>query len=150
MKAYFIFVNVFGYVMSLDFKNISTFPNILELVKMSHNVYYRIDSSHWLNVTLTKVRDLSITNNTVRAYLFSNDDGTENVVSFKGTSTFWTSLSVHEENEPDSIKIKSLTARNDKYNDNLYYSCCFYKQSKLFKCDNKCENGEFDKKVNVV
>lgn len=140
MKAYFIFNSIFGLVMSLDFENIPLYSNILEFGKMSYNVYYDIGSSHWLNVTLLNVTDISITNDTVRAYLFSNKLGTENVVAFKGTSTFWTTLSLDKtEDKNDIIQINSLTAHNDKFNDNLYYSCCFYKQSNLFKCDNQCK-----------
>lgn len=151
MKAYFIFSNIFSYVTSLDFENIPIYSNILEFGKMSYNVYYDINNSHWLNVTLLNVTDISITNDTVRAYLFSNDLGTENVVAFKGTSTFWTTLSLDNSNNLDNllqntktntqIGIDSLTAHNDKFNDNLYYSCCFYKQSKLFTCDTQCSKS---------
>jgi lipase ATG15 len=150
MKAYFIFSTIFSRVTSLDFENILLYSNILEFGKMSYNVYYDIGSDNWLNVTLLNVTDISITNDTVRAYLFSNDLGTENVVAFKGTSTYWTTLSLDNSNNLDNllqntntnnqIEINSLTAENDKFNDNLYYSCCYYKQSNIFTCNNECNN----------
>lgn len=117
-----------------------SYATVLELATMSRNVYYNLNSSDWLNGTYTNVWDVSVSNDTVRAYLFTGSD-IGNVVAFKGTSTYWTTVQIRDPSLcyrknafVDDVSVMS-TVQNDKYNDNLYYTCCFYKQSTLFGCN---------------
>jgi putative lipase involved disintegration of autophagic bodies len=57
---------------------------------------------------------------TVHAYVFS--DNKTAIVAFKGTS------------------LTSKTSNNDKINDNLFFSCCFYKENTHFR--DICENDK--------
>ena len=102
------------------------YHNVLELAKMSYNVYYQPEQGKWYDVELNRTVDVSANDDTVRAYLFGNDD--YNAIVFKGTSIYWGS----KESAKDTVY-------NDKYNDNLFFSCCYYQQSNLFdKQDCEC------------
>ncbi|NBP01496.1 MAG: hypothetical protein EBU90_15420 [Proteobacteria bacterium] len=102
------------------------YRNVLELAKMSYNVYYTPEQGKWYDVELNRTVDISASEDTVHAYLFGNDD--YNAIVFKGTSIYWGSKS-----------FGSDTVYNDKYNDNLFFSCCFYQESNLFnKQDCEC------------
>lgn len=116
------------------------YHTVYELAAMSHNVYYKIDSESWINVTLDQVVDVSISNDTIKSYFFTNVEKNIGVISFKGTS-LWNNINKNIlQNECDDndneVDIESVSS-NDKYNDNLFFSCCFYKQSPLF---GKCES----------
>jgi lipase ATG15 len=118
------------------------FTIVREFAQMSHNVYYHIGSKSWINVTLNNVYDVSVSNDTVKSYLFTDDSKDTAVISFKGTSVYWVSNSQTPFDKVKNIDTDTMcalsTATNDKYNDNLFFSCCFYKESSLFKqC--KCE-----------
>jgi lipase ATG15 len=103
-----------------------------------------IGDSNWCDVDLKNVKNISINEDSVKAYMFSNEDYSTNVISIKGTSLYWYS-SMNDED----YKLKSTvnvdrvfgkgTGYNDKYNDNLFLSCCFYKESKFFS-DIKCND----------
>jgi lipase ATG15 len=122
------------------------YNTISDLAKMSYNVYYDINHKNWLNTTLKNVIDVSISNDTVRAYLFTNDEKTNNVIAFKGTSTYWTNNNnklnemYYSQNQKNMCMLSS--SENDKYNDNLFFACCFYKQNSLFESCNECNNME--------
>lgn len=97
------------------------YNNVLQLAKMSEAVYALPHDG----------TDISIDNDTVKAYLFSNHDLSVNVVAIKGTTTFWG---------------QSWNVYNDKFNDNLYFSCCFYQQSSMFRSLNcSCDNENISK-----
>jgi len=87
------------------------FANVQQFARMAYDAYSKTDTSDWYTVPGTHV---PIDLNSIRGYIFTN--GTHNVVSIKGTS---------------------INIRTDRYNDNLFLSCCFYKQSGLFK--NTCD-----------
>lgn len=118
------------------------YDNILELAKMANNVYINNDDTRWMNVSLEEVYDMSIKNDSLKVYLFRG--GGTNVIAIKGTSLYW---SLEEEIcKPEDINgdINVLsTYYNDKYNDNLYFSCCYYKESNLFS---KCESCQEEKR----
>ena len=116
---------------------------------MSHNVYYPIGDKTWLNTTLSSVFDISVSNDTIRSYLFTDETRNVAVIAFKGTSIYWTGSNTNANTnantgnvsivdtslqfEMTNDKMCSLsTYKNDKFNDNLFFSCCFYKQSSLF------------------
>lgn len=164
------------WIFELVFASILKYETVYELAKMSNNVYHSIGSKYWLNTTLDIVENRTIENNTVKAYLFTNNEKDKIVISFKGTSIYWTNYnSLDTQSIPDENSIGILqneyetctlsTSANDKYNDNLFFSCCFYKQSSLFKvcdgcqelgnseCCSKCYNSsiEYDKNyINMV
>ena len=137
-------------IFKLVFANILKYETVYELAKMSNNVYYSIESNHWLNTTLDIVENRTIENDTVKAYLFTNDEKDKIVISFKGTSVYWTSLHTQNTLIPDQNSVLQnehetctlSTSGNDKYNDNLFFSCCFYKQSSLFKVCDGCQGLE--------
>lgn len=116
---------------------------IYELGKMSHNTYINIDDNKWLNTTLNNVMNISITKDTVKAYLFSNDDKTKNVIAIKGTTIYFgllKSLDTIEIFDDRSVNNKVLkfgnlsTISNDKWNDNLFFSCCFNTETNIKDC----------------
>ena len=105
--------------------NYNTVKNML---LMSYNAYMEPNNSNWQKVEYNHTIDISIDPNDIQAYLFSDDTKQFNVVAIKGTSISYVPMLLSAFKSP---------APHDKYNDNLFFSCCFYKQSKLFKdsCD---------------
>jgi len=92
-----------------------SYSNIYNLATMSYDVYEKLD------INFNKTIDISKDNDTVKAYLFSSEDKKTHVISIKGTSIIF----------GNSLKIFN-SVYNDKFNDNLFYSCCFYKESSLY------------------
>jgi lipase ATG15 len=88
-----------------DSNEMLTYNNIYNLARMSLQVYDKIDTNY---------RNISLDDDGVRAYLFANENESEYVIAFKGTSFY-------------SSRI------NDKFNDNLFFSCCYYKETYI-KC----------------
>lgn len=120
------FGNLYGELPSallVDFNNITSFTNIKNLALLSSNAYYDPNDTDWKhppNDTQNTDYPTDLSNSTVVAYLFSDHTLTNHVISIKGTTTKF-----DLQNDGDTVQ-------NDKFNDNLYFSCCFYKQSKLF------------------
>jgi lipase ATG15 len=97
---------------NIDYNTIATLANI------SYDVYYLPNNTKWKDPELNKTVDISTDRDQVNAYIFSNEQNTEHVIAFKGTSVYWqTALS---------------SVYNDKFNDNLYFSCCYYEESSIF------------------
>lgn len=123
------------------------YNTIYALANMSYNVYLDINDTNKHEVNLINVQNISLSDDAVKAYLFSNEDYSINVISIKGTSLYWlynnfenmtTKINDNDNRKIDNeINIKS-SGYNDKYNDNLFLSCCFYKENSIFK--NFCEN----------
>lgn len=157
--------------------NFINYENVYEFAKMSNNAYYDIASKYWLNTTLDIVENKSIDNHTVKAYLFTNLERDKVVVSFKGTSVYWTNyrsnvLQIDKTKDEYTLITNDLlkdyetctlsSSANDKYNDNMFFSCCFYKQSNLFKdcgicerlekteCCSKCYSNTLDYEKNYI
>lgn len=99
------------------------YNNILNLANMSHVVYY--DNYEWGH-------NISSDKDGVKAYVFSNQDETVNVVAFKGTTV-------------DIIHSLESVGGMDKKNDNLFFSCCYYKQVRNLECPSQeqSSNGIF-------
>ena len=130
-----------GFSLAKSFFDTIDYQSVEEMAKMSHNVYYDFTSSHWFNTTLDIVIDVSIDNSTVKSYLFTNNENDTAVVVFKGTSLYWDSTTNAKltTNANGDFTIKSPKSSNDRFNDNLFFSCCFYKQSTLFPNCNTCQ-----------
>lgn len=106
---------------------LNTYQNVRALALMSYDAYYNINDTQWVDPETNRTTDIRDTDQTVHAYLFSDVTGGVNIVSFKGTS----------------LGITGGIVYNDRFNDNLFYSCCYYQQSGLFdKKDCECTRVE--------
>jgi len=122
---------------------ILTFENILDLANMSHNAYFKPQDYNWLNTSLPEIQDLSINNDSLKVYLFRHPTTKTNVISIKGTSLYWNNHINYTHDTCDlDPTIYSSTYYNDKVNDNLYFSCCYYKQSNLFETCTSCKQEQ--------
>jgi lipase ATG15 len=95
-----------------------SYDNIYNLAVISQNAYFEEKNDISDTFTKNNTFPIGINNDTVKAYLFSSDNDKYHIISFKGTSTIFD---------------KKDTVYNDKLNDNMYYSCCFYEQNSMFK-----------------
>ena len=105
---------------------------VSDLAIMSNNVYTYLNHSKWIDLPNYTVNDITLDNNTVKSFLFYNNE--INIIAFKGTTTI---IGLQEGTFTDGIRWQSKShifssSYNDKFNDNLYFSCCFYKQSLRF------------------
>jgi lipase ATG15 len=99
------------------------------LANMSHLVYGKYPFIR------TNTGDISIDNDTVKAYLFGDKENTSYILSIKGTTTLYGLRNYYK---------SSSVVYNDKYNDDLFLSCCFYKQTKLFDSDlHTCKRSNY-------
>lgn len=177
MKLKYIIGNlgIFTHYSNFDFNltipfNI-TYNNVFTLANMSQLAYDMEDNS------------LPVDNSTIKAFLFTNDDNSVNVISIKGTTPGFlinynenTDKLIFQDLDKDKRDIDreiidkfSEISKNDKLNDNLFFSCCFYKESNLFKdhcninidqnnfCSNKCyknstyiENNYYVLSLNII
>ncbi len=90
------------------------YNTVLQMAMMSYNTY---SDGYWYDVELNQTIDLTNQQQQVHAFLFSDVSKQVNVVAIKGTSAFF---------QPST--------RQDKFNDNLYFSCCFHKETTI-GCD---------------
>lgn len=104
--------NTPNYNLSMPFS--FNYLNILSLAEIAGTTYINNNSDNKI--------DIGLSNDTVHAYLFSDTESSTNVIAFKGTS----------------LGLTGEVTRNDKFNDNLFFSCCYYEQSSLFSKDD-CE-----------
>jgi len=115
----------------------------LELVKilanMSYNAYTSHNSSHWNDIPLNNSLDIGY-HDTIHAYLFSDESYSKNIIAFKGTSVNWF------ESADDDISSRN-TVYNDKLNDNLYFSCCYYSQTSLYNTTSICEPSRNERRI---
>lgn len=108
---------------SITTNNMLSYDLVFNLAKMSQNAYYQPGDNNWIDPITNRTTDVRHSNETIHAYLFSNLEETVNILSFKGTS----------------LGISGDISKNDRFNDNLFYSCCYYEQSSLFdKRDCEC------------
>lgn len=113
--------NKSSFELSMPF-NLS-YDNIFTLANMSQ-LAYEMDEH------------IPIENSTIKAFLFSNADNSVNIISIKGTTPPFLGLTgqlyFQNENEHETKHNYGEISTNDKLNDNLFFSCCFYKQSNIF------------------
>ena len=79
MYVLFLLTFVNGLFTSINYNT------VYEMAVMSHNVYYKMTSTNWINTTLDQVTDISLSNDTVKAYFFTNKQRNIGVIAFKGT-----------------------------------------------------------------
>ena len=96
------------------------YQNIFNLARMAQNVYEDEPG----NIIYNNTKDISITEDSLKAFLYSNDDKSINIIAIKGTSTI---ISNYE----DEI-LNYSSVYNDRFNDNLFFSCCFYEESNMY------------------
>lgn len=116
------------------------YNTIYQMAIMSHNTYCGIYDNKWINTTLDQVTNISISDKDVNAYLFTNIEKNIGVVAFKGTSISLLGFN-NEIDKDDYLLLENdlKTSDGDKFNDNLFFSCCFYKQSNLFEMCDVCD-----------
>lgn len=84
-----MFKSILFYVfimISMKFSN-NTFKLVYDLAVMSNNVYTYLNHSRWIDLPNYNVNDITIDNNTVKSFLFYNNE--MNIISFKGTTTIF-------------------------------------------------------------
>lgn len=108
------------------------YDTIKTMMLMSYNAYMEPDDPKWEKIEYNNT-DISVNPKDIQAYLFSDETKKFNVIAIKGTTISYIPMILSNFKSP---------APHDKYNDNLFFSCCFYKQSKLFKnfCDDDNSN----------
>ena len=104
---------------------ITHYTNVMNLAKMSYDAYLMPDNRGWKEIPY------NYTNlggsPAVEGYIFTNEYDT--IVSIKGTSIWW----YNNKTEPDNQPWTSKDVHNDRFNDNLFLSCCYYRQSRIYK-----------------
>ena len=118
------------------------YQNIYTMAQLSLKVYYEPDNPDFKNISLDDT--------TVRAYMYSNENESEYLIAFKGTSVL-------------SDGSDSNTKKNDKFNDNLFFSCCYYKETYIkcpidtrknhgFTCNTNCytKSLEFENNYYII
>uniref|UniRef100_A0A6C0E0Q2 triacylglycerol lipase n=1 Tax=viral metagenome TaxID=1070528 RepID=A0A6C0E0Q2_9ZZZZ len=120
LKSYI--TNDIQYDLVVDENNkidLNNFQNIYAFAHMARDAYTELPKEEWHEVSGRR-DDLRKDNTSVRAFLYSNIDKSVNVIAFKGTS----------------LPMTGSTSSNDKYNDNMFFSCCFYKENAGYDCNN--------------
>ncbi|KAI9199604.1 Alpha/Beta hydrolase protein [Polychytrium aggregatum] len=86
---------------------------ILTLGQMAENAYRRRDDDRWIDIDGWEPNDsFGWEEDGLRGHVFLNDDASIIVISFKGTSANVFGIG------------GGPTSSNDKYNDNIMFSCC--------------------------
>ena len=113
------------------------YNTIEKMLLMSYDAYLEENDSKWREVEYNKTADISLDPNSVRGYLFSDETKTHNIIAIKGTSISFIPMVL------SNLLASNSTVALDKFNDNLFFGCCFYKESSLFK--NYCQDDITDK-----
>lgn len=113
----------------IDFRNVISYNNVQSFALLSSNAYNNVNDTDWEHVNDTQRIPKDLSNDTVVAYLFSDDSLKNHVIAIKGTTT---KFDLQTSSNDEFLGDNKETVANDRFNDNLFFSCCFYKQSKLF------------------
>lgn len=123
------------------------FDMISNLMEMCHSAYNNNNEDNWEKIHFNKTKSIGIDLDSIQGYVFSDETGYNNIIAIKGTS-----ISLL----PDS---HNSTVLNDKYNDNLFFSCCYYQESSIFKntciskpniCDSSCYKDSLHYPFNYI
>lgn len=118
------------------------FDTIKTMMLISNNAYNQINDKNWNKVSYNKTTKLG-NDNSIKGYVFSDYTNKNHIIAFKGTS----------------VSLLLDTVINDKYNDNLFFSCCYYKESSIFKntcdtpdniCSKSCYKKSKDYELNYI
>jgi lipase ATG15 len=104
---------------------ITHYENVMNLAKMSYDAYLVPGGSDWKEIPYDY--DNLGGHPVVEGYVFTNEN--DIVVSIKGTSIWWFQNKTNL--NPNPWRLKNVN--NDRFNDNLFLSCCFYRQSSIHK-----------------
>lgn len=105
--------------------------NVINLGYMAHNAYYAyIDNTNWKLLPGYNVSKLEP--ELIMGYIFSDEQSKTHIISFKGTDIY------------PGDKSRVL----DKFNDNLYFSCCF--NSTKGKCEKDSYKESLDFETNYI
>jgi putative lipase involved disintegration of autophagic bodies len=106
------------------------YDNIYNYALMASNAYTIREDENWYKIPYEVTKSIALDPNGIKGYVFSDFAKKVHVVAIKGTSINWF----------ESSQEKLLNSVwNDKFNDNLFLSCCFYKQSSIFKGNYSCD-----------
>jgi lipase ATG15 len=110
---------------------ISHYENVMTLAKMSYDAYIVPGGSGWKEIPY------NYTNlggsPAVEGYVFTNEN--DIIVSIKGTSIWWYNNKTEPDNQPWTHQedVNRQDVKYDRFNDNLLLSCCYYRQSRIYK-----------------
>jgi lipase ATG15 len=136
-KMYDIDINPDKFNFDTNFDLPINFDVVQNMLYMSYDAYLEKDDSKWQEVEYNKTIDISLDQNSIRGYLFSDETKMHNIIAVKGTSISFIPMVL------SNFLTSNSTVVLDKFNDNLFFGCCFYKESNLFK--NYCQNDNNDK-----
>lgn len=91
---------------------------LLTLTKMAENAYTYPNASDWTPFPINKTTEINPEKDTLRGFIFSDYDEKNLIIVLKGTS----------------LGLLSNGSYNDKFNDNLFFSCNI-KNNKRYACD---------------
>ena len=123
-----------NYIQNTNYDLPINYDTIKNMMLMSYDAYLDTNDSKWDKVDYNLTDDVSVGPNDIKGYLFSDETKTHNVVAIKGTSISFI---------PMFLSMLNSTVTNDKFNDNLFFSCCYYKETKLF--NNYCMDDSTSK-----
>jgi lipase ATG15 len=126
-------MNTIPYTFDTLSNNLSTnnlpinFNTIQTMIMLSYNAYFNINDTNWVSTPHIPT-NITIDPLAIKGYLFTDESKQNSIIAIKGTSI-------------NLLSMLNNTIHNDKYNDNLFFSCCFYKENNIFKnytgnCDN--------------
>jgi len=119
------------------------YTNVKTMALMSYNAYLELNDTNWEKVPYNITKPINNDLDNVRGYLFKKDN--VNIIAIKGTTinfvpdAFAPLRRTELVNNTKVIKdyytfnqeaFNNPTVKNDRFNDNMFFSCCYYKQSK--------------------
>jgi len=112
-------------VLPIDYTNVKT------MSLMSYDAYLELNDNNWKKVNYNTSKPISNNIDNIRGYLFKKDN--INIIAIKGTTVNFIPFTEYEDYYTFNQQINSLdTVKNDRFNDNMFFSCCYYKQSKEY------------------
>jgi lipase ATG15 len=93
------------------------YENIKNMAFMSFNSYLDVNDTKWKKIPYETNKPINTNLDQIKCYLFKKDN--VNIIAIKGTSISFI---------PSTLD----TVKNDRFNDNMFFSCCYYKQSKEY------------------
>ena len=116
-------INTHFNMLSIDYTNVNT------MALMSYNAYLELNDTNWEKVPYNTTKPINNEIDNVKGIFINNI----NIIAIKRTSINFvpfTELS-NEYYTFNQESFSSLdTVKNDRFNDNMFFSCCYYKQSK--------------------